>query len=122
MVQGCLDDARERGMSGVAVVAREGPWMAGPRLFVDTAPPDFQLLVRQLDAVAGNPSFRGDWGRKLKRYGRGLTLIRTDQCPHIAKFDEIAEAAEDYGVKLKVVELRSHRDAQNAPTLMAHSR
>ena len=65
MVQGCLDDARERGMSGVAVVVREGPWMAGPRLFVDTAPPDFQLLVRKLDAVAGNPSFRGDWGRKL---------------------------------------------------------
>jgi hypothetical protein len=125
MVQACVEDARERAMSGVAVVAREGPWMAGPRLFlangfevVDTTPPDYQLLVRKLDPDAANPRFKGDWEKKLARYGRGLTLIRSNQCPHIAKFaDEIARAAVDeYGIQPRIVELRSHRDAQNAPT------
>jgi hypothetical protein len=125
MVEACLQDARKAGMSGVAVVARDGPWLAGPALFlangfvaVDTAPPDYQLLVCKFDASAANPAFKGGWEKKLMQYGRGLTLIRSDQCPHIAKFaDEIAQtAAEEFGVKLKIVELKSHRDAQNAPT------
>lgn len=125
MLEACVEDAKNAGMRGVAAVARDGPWLAGPALFlangfevVDTASPDYSLMVRKLDPAAADPSFLGDWDRKLKRYRRGLTIIRSDQCPHIAKFaDEIAEAAErDYGLKPRVVELKSHRDAQNAPT------
>ena len=63
---------------------------------VDTAPPDYSLLVRKLNPSAADPAFRGDWERKLKRYGQGLTIIRSNQCPHIAKFTgEIARAAEE---------------------------
>jgi GNAT superfamily N-acetyltransferase len=125
MLRECLADARAAGMKGVAVVARKGPWLAGPALYlengfeaVDTAPPDYQLLVRKLDPGAANPSFKGGWEKKVARYGRGLTLIRSDQCPQIARFaDEIAQAAgEEYGLKPKIVELKTHRDAQNAPT------
>jgi hypothetical protein len=49
---------------------------------------------------------------------RGLTIIRSSQCPHIAKFaSEIAQtAAEEYHLKPKVVDLGSWRDAQKAPT------
>lgn len=48
----------------------------------------------------------------------GLTIVRSDQCPHIAKFaDEIAESAErEYGLTPRIVEIKSHREAQNAPT------
>ncbi len=125
MVEACLEDARRAGMSGVAVIARERPWLAGPALFlangftvVDQAPPDYQLLVRKLVPSAANPVFKGDWDKKLKRYGRGLTIIRSDQCPHIAKFaGEIAQAAEEeFGIKPRIVELKSARQAQNAPT------
>ena len=125
MVQACVEEAREAGMSGVAVLARDGPWLADAKLYlangftvVDTAPPDYQLLVHKFDAATADPSFAGEWKKKLKRYSRGLTIIRSNQCPHIAKFaGEIAEAAkEEYGIKPRIVELKSAREAQEAPT------
>jgi len=125
MVEACLDDAREAGMSGAAVMVRDGPWLADRRLFlangfesVDAAPPDYQLLVRKFDRGAVNPAFKKGWDRKLERYSRGLTLIRSSQCPYIAKFAaEIAQTAEEeYHIKPTVVDLESWSDAQNAPT------
>ena len=124
-IQACLEDAANTGSNGVAVITREQPWLAGAALFlangftvVDTAPPDYNLLVRKLNPSAPDPAFQGDWEKKLKRYSRGLTIIQSNQCPHIAKFAvEIAQAAErDYGLKPKIVELKSARQAQNAPT------
>ena len=125
MIQACLEDAAKAGMHGVAVVAREQPWLARPALFlangfepVDTAPPDYQLLVRKLNLSAANPAFKTGWEARLKKYSRGLTIIRSHQCPHIAKFaGEIAQTAErDYGLKPRIVEIKSYREAQNAPT------
>jgi ribosomal protein S18 acetylase RimI-like enzyme len=125
MVQACLEDARKSKMSGVAVMVREGPWMAGRRLFlangfvpVDAAPPDYELLAHRFDNRAAPPSFQGDWDRKLAQYGRGLTIIRSSQCPHIAKFvGDIAEAArQEYRIEPNLVELKSAADAQQAPT------
>ena len=125
MVQACLDDARKSKMSGVAVMVREGPWMADRRLFqangfvpVDSAPPDYELLAHKFNHRAASPTFQGDWDRKLARYGQGLTIIRSSQCPHIAKFaGDIAEAArKEYRIEPKLVELKSGHEAQQAPT------
>jgi GNAT superfamily N-acetyltransferase len=125
LLDSVVEDARRNGMHGVAVAARSGPWLADPRLFLangfevaDTAPPDYQLLVRKLDPRAPDPAFRKIGPGVWKKYEHGLTIIRSAQCPHIAKFaDEIAETAErEYGMTPRVVELRSCRDAQNAPT------
>jgi hypothetical protein len=123
MIEACLNDAKEAGMHGVAVMVRGGPWLADSRLFlanappVDTAPPDYQLLVRKFNN-APNPAFKKDWDRKVARYGRGLTIVRSSQCPHIAKFaSDIAQtAAEEYRIRPRVVDLESWSDAQNAPT------
>jgi GNAT superfamily N-acetyltransferase len=128
LIQACLDDARKAGMKGVATVARDRPWLAGSALFlkhgfevVDTAPPDYELLVKKLDPSAPNPRFRGDWGKRLKRYGSGLTIIRAEQCPHSIRFaDKIAAAAEaSYGLKPRMVTLKTWRQAQAAPTPFA---
>jgi len=125
MVEACLDDARKAGKKGVAVMVRDGPWLADRRLFlasgfefVDTAPPDYELLVRKFNKTAANPSFKGEWDRKLGGYTRGLTIIRSSQCPHIAKFAaDIAETArQEYRIEPNVVDLQSPSDAQNAPT------
>ena len=125
MVEVCLDDAKKDGAHGVAVMVREGPWLADRRLFlangfepVDTAPPDYQLLVRKCDARAANPSFKSDWARKVAQYSHGLTIIRSSQCPYVAKFTaEIVETAKlEYGLEPNIVDLRSPADAQNAPT------
>jgi len=125
LVEACLEDAKKVGMSGAAVMVRDGPWLADRRLFlangfepVDTAPPDYQLLVKKFDRGAANPAFKKGWDQKLAKWDRGLILIRSSQCPHIAKFaTEIAQAAEeDYGIVPKVVDLKSWREAQEAPT------
>ena len=125
MLQACLQDAREAGKNGVAIVVRDGPWMADHRLFVangfksvGTAPPDFELLVRKFRYSAPSPAFKRDWARRLRPYGRGLTLIHCGQCPHATKFvDEIVEAAEsEYRIKPRVIHLQSPHDAQNSPT------
>jgi GNAT superfamily N-acetyltransferase len=125
MLEACVQDARNAGMAGVAVVAREKPFLAGAALFqangftvVDTAPPDYCLLVRKLNPAAPVPAFKGGWEEKLKRYGPGLIIIRSSQCPYIVTFaGQIAQAAEEeYGITPRIIELRSARDAQNAPT------
>ena len=125
LVNACMEDARREGKAGVAAIARDGPWMADGRLFldcgfeaVDTATPDYTLFAYKFDKSAASPSFKKDWERKASRYGKGLTIIRSSQCPHIAKFaTEIAETAgSEFHLKPKVVELRSATEAQNAPT------
>lgn len=125
LVQACVEDAKRTGMRGVAVLCREGPWLASSALFLKngfqvaaTTDPDYQLLVNKIDPSAPNPAFKGNGQRKLNKYRKGLTIIRSRQCPHIAKFaDEIADAAlKEYGLTPNVVELKSYRDAQNAPT------
>jgi hypothetical protein len=125
LIQAAVEDAKKEKMKGVAVFARKKPWLASREIFikngfdvVDTAPPDYELLVNKFDASASNPRFKGDWEKKLKKYGQGLVIIRSDQCPHIMKFaDEIAEMAEkDYGLHPKIIKLKTHQEAQNAPT------
>ena len=76
------------------------------------------MLVRKFDSDTVNPVFKKGWDQKLEQYSRGLTIIRSSQCPHIAKFAaEIIETAEkEYGMRPTVVDLESSSDAQNAPT------
>jgi GNAT superfamily N-acetyltransferase len=125
MIEHCLAEARRVGMKGAAVLTRSGPWLADHRLFlangfepVDAAPPDYQLLARKFDAGAANPAFRTGWERKAARFGKGLTIVHCGQCPYIAKFaGEITQTAEEeFGIEPQMVELKSWRDAQNAPT------
>jgi GNAT superfamily N-acetyltransferase len=125
LLQACTEDARRTGMYGVAALARNGPWLASSALFlkngfkvVETTDPDYELLVSKLNATAPNPTFTGNCENRMKKYRTGLTIIRSRQCPHVAKFaDEIGEAAfREYGLRPKIIELKSHRDAQNAPT------
>jgi len=125
LIQGCIDDARRRKMSGVAVVTRERPWLADSRIFrkmgfdlVDTAPPDYELLVYRLRNSAAPPRFKGNWEKRLQSYGDGLTIIRANQCPHtIKRSEEIAAVAlKTFGLQARIVDLKTYRDAQRAPT------
>jgi len=120
----CLKDASKEKMNGVAVVTREGTWMAGRGLFVkngfevvDSAPPDFELLVKRFDNSAPVPRFKGGWEKKLAQYDQGLTILRSDQCPALDKpVSEISETAEkEYKIKPRIIEMTSSQDAQNSP-------
>jgi hypothetical protein len=120
----CVADARKENMHGVAVTTRKGPFMAGRELFVkngfevvDTAPPDFELLVKKLDEDAPTPRFKGDWKERLHTYRDGLTVVRADQCPYTVKnVRDIDRAArEDFGIEPNIVTLKSYKEAQNSP-------
>ena len=120
----CLNNAKKENMHGVTVVTRKGAFMAGKELFkkndfksVDTAPPDFELLVKKFNDNAPTPKFKGDWDKKLNQYGKGITIIRADQCPYTVKnVKEISEIAEKtFGLKPHIVNLRNYKEAQNSP-------
>ncbi|HSA94459.1 MAG TPA: GNAT family N-acetyltransferase [Acidobacteriota bacterium] len=119
LVEACVEEARKAGRLGVAVVASERNWLAGRRLFeehgfsaVDAAPPAFVLMARPL-RPGPPPSFPKDWMARAARFGPGLTVIRTDQCPYLP--DAVANllaAAAGRKIKSRVVELRTAREVQ----------
>jgi len=121
LLEQCIYDARSQGMKGVAVVASEGTWMASPDLFikngfevVDETPPHFKLLARKF-GKSSLLKFVGDRGRTPAKY-KGLNLVYTHQCPFSARFlKDIEEFAEEAGLKLKATNLRTSKEAQNAP-------
>jgi len=124
LVDECLEDAKKESMQGVAVLTRKGAFMAGKELFVkkgfevvDTAPPDFELLVKKFNKNSPTPKFKGNWEKRLSQYGQGLTIIRADQCPYSVKnVKEIKETAEKiYGLKPSIIELKNCQEAQNSP-------
>ena len=125
LVKACIDDARKAGMKGVAVVCRDSSWLADSSLFlkhgfqeVDAAPPDYQLLARKFDKSAPDPRFKGNWDKRLSKYADGLTIVYSTQCPHAVMFaGKVADAAREvFNLKPKMVEIKTHRDAQRAPT------
>jgi GNAT superfamily N-acetyltransferase len=123
LVEDCVADSKRAGMAGVAVVTSRGTWMAGADLFlrcgferVDTAPPSFELLVKKWRPVPP-PTFKTGWDRTLRAYGSGLTIIKSDQCPCITKCtDDILQACKTLRIRPKVVELKTGRQARNAPS------
>ena len=123
LLEHCIRDTRRAKMAGVAVVTSGGTWMAGSAIFekngfesVDTAPPSFELMVKKLKK-APSPKFKGGWEKRLRIYGSGLVIIRSDQCPMIANCTTgIVEACGELGVPAKIVELKNYRQAQNAPS------
>lgn len=123
LVEDCVADAKRAGMAGVAVVTSSGTWMASADVFlrsgfecVDTALPSFELLARKL-RKAPSPKFRTGWDRALRKYGSGLTIIKSDQCPCIAKCTEdILQACKTLRICRKVVELKTGSQARNVPS------
>jgi GNAT superfamily N-acetyltransferase len=123
LVEDCVRDAQRAQLNGVAVVSSSGTWMASGDIFrrcgfecVDTAEPSFELLVRKL-RKAPSPRFRTGWDKALREYGSGLTIIKSDQCPCIAKStDDILQVCKKLRIHAKIVELKSGAQARNAPS------
>lgn len=101
LIEACLEDARAQGKHGVAMVASDRVWLTGKAVFlqngftqIDEYTP-FQLLVQRFDG-GPDPVFPTDWDERQARFGSGLTVVRTAQCPYIEDgvktvFDTAAE-------------------------------
>lgn len=125
LIKECLNDAKKEGMYGVTVVTRAGSFMAGNNIFikngfeaVDSVQPDFELLVKKFKKNSPDPKFKSHLKQKLTKYKKGLTIIRSDQCPYTIKnVKEIIDTAKDkYGLIPKLVELKDYKEAQKSPS------
>ncbi|MCK9150429.1 GNAT family N-acetyltransferase [Methanobacterium alcaliphilum] len=120
----CIQETRNQGMLGVAVVTRKGPFMAGNDIFlnrgfqvVDSAQPDFNLMVKKFDDKSPDPKFRENMNESLKEYSNGLTILRSVQCPYTEKnVNAIIESAENkFKLETNLVDLENAVDVQNSP-------
>ena len=120
----CIEDAKKSNMNGVAVVTRKGAFMAGKGFFikqgfeiVDSAPSDFDLLALKFKPNVQSPTFRKDWALRRKQYGKGLVIIRAEQCPYTVKnVNEIVDVAKsEFNIDVKVITLKNAKEAQANP-------
>jgi GNAT superfamily N-acetyltransferase len=121
LLDACIREAREMKMVGVAVVTRKGSFMADSGIFikkgfihVDSSRPDFELLALKFDESASEPSFRCF---QPPDYGKGLTVIRSAQCPYSVKnVDAILETAKKLRIKSTLIDIEDHVTAQKTPS------
>jgi hypothetical protein len=124
LIDACLKEAKELNKNGVAVVTRKGSFMVGNEIFlkkgfeiVDTAPPDFDLLVIKFKKNVLQPKFKNDWDSKVSKYKQGLTIIRANQCPYTKKnVNEIVETSKkNFHITPVIIENKTCIEAQETP-------
>lgn len=128
LIDACVEEARREGLRGVAMLTSEGNWLLGRKFLerrgfavVAAAPPSFRLLVSELRRASSPsplPSMPNDWDERARRFGSGLTVVRTDQCPYLDDAVETAmTVAAARGIESRIVELQSAADVRRrAPT------
>jgi N-acetylglutamate synthase-like GNAT family acetyltransferase len=123
LIEACINDAREQNMQGVAVVTRKGPFMANKDIFLkkgfslcDKSKPDFELMVIKFNREADNPKFK-DMSSNVDKYAKGLTIIRSAQCPYSVKnVDAILKTArEKLQIEANLIDLEDSNAAQLTP-------
>jgi GNAT superfamily N-acetyltransferase len=119
LIQECVKDARTQNMHGVAMLTSDRTWLAHKDIFlrngfteVDSAPPSFQLMVNRFGS-GPEPLLPSNWEERARAFGRGLTVIRTPQCPYIENgARDILSFAKERGIRTKVVELKTAKEVQ----------
>jgi hypothetical protein len=120
LIQASVEEARRQGTRGVAALVSDGPWMAGPAVFLRNgftvvAERDRFSLVASRLADGPAPRFR-DLSPRWRRQ-RGLHIVYCAQCPYLPKsVADVSAIAREHGVKVRVTVLRSAREAQEAPS------
>ncbi len=120
LIQACLGEGRKGDFIGVATLASEGPWMAGPRVFeragfqeVDRAE-RFSLLANQL-RPGPSPGIRPV--ESNRHAYEGLHVVYSAQCPYLPKsVHALRRVAAEYGLELRVTVLDTPEKAQRAPS------
>jgi len=109
----CIGEARSLGMEGVAVLTSERPWLTDTRFFLRHG---FEPVARfgpfTVAAIRfgrfASPSLPTDLAERPGRYRKGLTILRSDQCPYVdASVTAAIGAARKLGIQAEVLELQS---------------
>jgi hypothetical protein len=124
LIEECIKEAKNKKMLGVTVVTRKGPFMVNSEIFlkkgfqvVDSAKPDFSLLVKKFDEKSKDPKFKPNMTDYLKNYDKGLYIIRSPQCPYTEKnVNAILESAKSkFKIKPNLIDLEDSDEVQKTP-------
>jgi len=123
LVKECIEDAREQGKLGAAVITSTSAFMADKDIFlknsfkeIDTQE-QFSLLMYPLKK-GPSPRFK-DWKSKLSAY-KGLHIIYSNQCPWVSRFmTEVEAVIKERQLKINIKELKTAQEAQAAPSIYA---
>jgi hypothetical protein len=120
LINHCVEESKNAGLDGVCVMTSEGSWITGRDLYLKNgfsltaSKGRFDLLTMKFNGN-NEPEFI-DWEAKAKNF-HGLNLIYTNQCPlFIKSIDEMTASAKEFGLPLKITEIKTAREAQNAPS------
>jgi hypothetical protein len=112
----CVADARRQRMRGVAMLASRGNWLTDPRFLAHNGfetvaatgtAPRFELMDLRFGKAA-DPTMPDDWDKRARKFGPGLTIVRSDQCPYLDDAVKSTLAAgRDLRLTTRVVELSS---------------
>jgi N-acetylglutamate synthase-like GNAT family acetyltransferase len=120
LLEQCMADARRSNMDGLAMVVSDIGYMKWKRFLlkhgfeaVDVAPPCYQLMALRFGDMPW-PKFSGDWEKKARACGKGVTILKTSQCPY---FEDATVAllriAQRKKIPAKVIALKSARDVRH---------
>lgn len=125
LLQGCIEDAREKGKAGLTVLSspRKMPFLSDPKYLkykgfktADTAEPYFELLYLPFATDAAVPRFKA-CARQGKIAEPGMVLYYSNQCPHTDKYAPlIQQLAAQKGAAVKLIKIETTGQAQNAPS------
>ncbi len=124
LIDDCIKHAKEGSMLGVAVVTRKGSFMSNSDIFikngfnkVDNAIPDFELLVYKFDTNYKDPSFKKESLQNLDKYGNGLIILRSVQCPYTEKNVHaiLLTAKERFNLQTRLIDIKDYESAQDTP-------
>ncbi len=124
LLEECVRDARATKMKGVAMLTSEKNWLLKRRFLekhgfekVADAPPSFSLMVKRFGRTK-LPSLVDNTAKLHRKFAKGLTVFRSDQCPYIEDATKTAlSAAEKAGIASRVVELKSAEEVRElSPT------
>lgn len=118
----CIHEAKNLGLSGVAIVTSEQGWLPNKKFFerkgfkmVDKID-EFELMALSFNENP-KPQFF-NWNESAKDYTEGITVFKSDQCPFIqGAVSDIIEASKELSIRVRVVNLDSSSAAQQkSPT------
>jgi ribosomal protein S18 acetylase RimI-like enzyme len=119
LLEECAKDAKKNGLNGAVAMASRTNWLANEKLYlkngfekVDEMPP-FGLYAKKHKNNVLPPKFYPVSEKRLASYGKGLTILESDQCPYAYKtVTSITRLAEKGKIPVRVEHVRTCEQAQ----------
>ncbi len=120
LIKACELDALKLKKDGICTMSSKGSWIADKPVFTNygfqnaESKGRFELLYKSFDNKTVPTFF--DWTAQQKNY-KGWNLTYANQCPwHAKSVQDLIDCSTEHGINLKVKEIKSPAEAQNAPS------